>query len=76
MPQHNESGRDCPGGNELPLEKDTVVAKSHINMDTNKELTVVESDGELVGMLQLTFIPYLTHMGSRQCLIFLTYSWS
>ena len=30
---------------------------------------MVEGDGQLVGMLQLTFIPYLTHTGSRRCLI-------
>ena len=35
-----------------------------IEKDPNNELTIVESDGELVGMLQLTFIPYLTHTGS------------
>ena len=29
-----------------------------IEADSNNELTVVESDGELVGMLRLTFIPY------------------
>ena len=40
-----------------------------IDRDSNNELTVVESDGELVGMLQLTFIPYLTHTGSWRCLI-------
>ena len=40
-----------------------------IEADSNNELTVVEADGELVGMLQLTFIPYLTHIGSWRCLI-------
>ena len=40
-----------------------------IDEDSNNELTVVENDGELVGMLQLTFIPYLTHTGSWRCLI-------
>ena len=29
-----------------------------IEADSNNELTVVEADGELVGMLRLTFIPY------------------
>ncbi len=37
--------------------------------DPNNELTVVESNGDIVGMLQLTFIPYLTHTGSWRCLI-------
>lgn len=40
-----------------------------IDEDSNNELTLVECDGELAGMLQLTFIPYLTHTGSWRCLI-------
>ena len=40
-----------------------------ISKDPNNELTVVESTGNIVGMLQLTFIPYLTHTGSWRCLI-------
>jgi hypothetical protein len=30
MPQHVVSGIDCPGGNELPLEKDVLIAESHL----------------------------------------------
>jgi hypothetical protein len=30
-----------------------------IEKDPNNELTVVENNGDLIGMLQLTFIPYL-----------------
>ena len=37
--------------------------------DPNNELIVAELAGELVGVLQLTFIPYLTHTGSWRCLI-------
>jgi len=44
-------------------------AFSAINSDPNNELVVVEHSGTLVGMLQLTFIPYLTHTGSWRCLI-------
>jgi GNAT superfamily N-acetyltransferase len=43
-----------------------------IAADPNNELIVVETDQEksiIVGMLQLTFIPYLTHIGSWRCLI-------
>ncbi len=40
-----------------------------IEQDPNNELTVVENNGELVGMQQLTFIPYLTHTGSWRRLI-------
>jgi GNAT superfamily N-acetyltransferase len=52
-----------------PMNKSYVDAFHSIKKDPNNELTIVESDGVLVGMLQLTFIPYLTHTGSRRCLI-------
>ena len=35
-----------------------------ISADANQELVVAESDGVVIGTLQLTFIPYLTHRGS------------
>ena len=44
-------------------------AMQQIENDPNNELTVVEGNGEIVGMLQLTFIPYLTYKGSWRCLI-------
>ncbi|MEM7563277.1 MAG: GNAT family N-acetyltransferase [Pseudomonadota bacterium] len=40
-----------------------------IDRDPNNRLIVAECDGELAGMMQLTFIPYLTHTGSWRCLI-------
>ena len=40
-----------------------------IDVDPNNELILVEQAGSLAGMLQLTFIPYLTHVGSWRCLI-------
>ncbi len=52
-----------------PLNPRYTEAFQSIQMDSNNELTVVESDGDLAGMLQLTFIPYLTHTGSWRCLI-------
>jgi len=52
-----------------PLNPRYLEAFRQIDADANNALTVVEEDGELVGMLQLTFIPYLTHTGSRRCLI-------
>jgi len=52
-----------------PLNHSYLSAFSHITQDPNNQLVVVESQGELVGMLQLTFIPYLTHIGSWRCLI-------
>ena len=40
-----------------------------IQQDSNNELIVVTLEEQLIGMLQLTFIPYLTHIGSWRCLI-------
>jgi len=53
----------------VPLNQRYLDAFHSIERDPNNELTVVEYNGELVGMLQLTFIPYLTHTGSWRCLI-------
>jgi len=53
----------------LPLNQRYPDAFRSIQRDSNNELTVVESNAVLVGMLQLTFIPYLTHTGSWRCLI-------
>lgn len=53
----------------IPLNDAYISAFNAIDADTNNELLVVELAGALVGMLQLTFIPYLTHMGSWRCLI-------
>ena len=53
----------------VPLNQRYTDTFQQIRKDPNNELIVVELDGELVGMLQLTFIPYLTHTGSWRCLI-------
>ncbi|MBX2868440.1 MAG: GNAT family N-acetyltransferase [Acidiferrobacterales bacterium] len=52
-----------------PIDQRYLDSFQHINRDINNELIVVEYAGEVVGMLQLTFIPYLTHVGSWRCLI-------
>ena len=52
-----------------PLNSRYLEAYRHIAADPNNALTVVEENGAPVGMLQLTFIPYLTHTGSWRCLI-------
>ena len=52
-----------------PLNQAYVLAFSRIDSDPNNELTVVEFENEIVGMLQLTFIPYLTHIGTLRCLV-------
>jgi len=40
-----------------------------ITKDANNELVIAEYDANIVGMLQLTFIPYLSHIGSWRCLV-------
>jgi GNAT superfamily N-acetyltransferase len=40
-----------------------------ISSDPNNELIVVCNNCNIVGMLQLTFIPYLTYIGSWRCLV-------
>ncbi len=52
-----------------PLNPGYIRAFEQIRRDPNHELIVVEHSGQPVGMLQLTFIPYLTHIGSWRCQI-------
>jgi GNAT superfamily N-acetyltransferase len=53
----------------LPINANYSAAFAHISEDPNNELLIAEFDGQLVGMLQLTYIPYLTYVGSWRCLI-------
>jgi GNAT superfamily N-acetyltransferase len=53
----------------IPLHQGYLDAFNSIDADPNNELIVVEHDAELIGLLQLTFIPYLSHLGSWRCLI-------
>ena len=53
----------------LPLHESYTKAFKKIKDDLNNELVVIEKEGQIAGMLQLTFIPYLTYMGSWRCLI-------
>lgn len=53
----------------LPINANYSTAFAHISRDPNNELLIAEFAGQLVGMLQLTYIPYLTHVGSWRCLI-------
>ena len=52
-----------------PINRKYIEAFNHIESDPNNELIVAMLDEEIVGMVQLTFIPYLTHTGSWRCLI-------
>lgn len=44
-------------------------AFTRIDIDPNQELVVVESDGVIVGTLQLTFLAYLTYEGGTRAQI-------
>jgi ribosomal protein S18 acetylase RimI-like enzyme len=55
--------------NSSPLNLAYVRAFASISADPNNELVVVDSGNNIAGMLQLTFIPYLSHIGSWRCLI-------
>ncbi|WP_299006107.1 GNAT family N-acetyltransferase [uncultured Shewanella sp.] len=52
-----------------PLNPKYLLAFEAIIKNENNELIIVEEQGEVLGMLQLTFIPYLTYIGSWRCLI-------
>ena len=52
-----------------PLNQKYIQSFTRIHNDPNNELIVAVYSNQLVGMLQLTFIPYLTHIGSWRCLI-------
>lgn len=54
---------------ESPLPESYHTAFAAIDADPNNELTVAESGGEVVGVLQMTFIPYLTYQGGWRALI-------
>ena len=53
----------------LPLPDRYYTAFDAIEQDPNNELIVVEFNGRIVGVLQMTFIPYLTYQGSWRALI-------
>ncbi len=50
-----------------PLNPGYLKAFDSIERDPNNERVVVKIDGQSAGMLQLTFVPYLTHTGSWRC---------
>lgn len=52
-----------------PLCANYTAAFEAISQDKNNMLIVAELDRTLVGMLQSTYIPYLTHTGSWRCII-------
>lgn len=52
-----------------PLPDSYYAAFDAINADDRNELIVAECDAQIIGTLQLTFIPYLNHQGSWRALI-------
>ena len=55
--------------NSSPLPASYAAALEAIDRDPNNELIVVEIGGKVAGVLQLTYIPYLTYRGSWRALI-------
>lgn len=54
---------------EDPLPASYTAAFESIGDDPNNELIVAELEGRVIGVLQLTFIPYLTYQGSWRALV-------
>jgi len=52
-----------------PLPDDYYAAFDAIERDPNNELIVCLVDGKVAGVLQLTFIPYISHRGSWRALV-------
>ena len=53
----------------MPLNSKYIDAFNSISSDPNNDLIVACYNDNIIGMLQLTFIPYLTYKGSWRCLI-------
>lgn len=54
---------------ERPLPPGYAAAFSAIDRDANQELAVACLEAEIVGVLQITFLPYLTYQGGWRALI-------
>jgi GNAT superfamily N-acetyltransferase len=54
---------------EDPLPQSYYDAFDKINEDSNNELVVMEDNGEVIGTMQLTFIPSLNYCGGTRMLI-------
>jgi GNAT superfamily N-acetyltransferase len=52
-----------------PLPQSYYDAFDEINQDPHNQLVVAEANGEVIGTLQLTFIPYLTYQGGKRAQI-------
>lgn len=54
---------------EDPLPESYIKAFREIDADPNNELVVAELDGEVVGTLQLTYIPSISFQGGKRCTV-------
>ncbi|WP_409177302.1 GNAT family N-acetyltransferase [Brevibacillus fortis] len=54
---------------ETPLPESYIKAFESIDADPNNELIVACREEEIIGVLQITFTPYLTHQGSWRATI-------
>ena len=54
---------------ENPLPESYVKAFEEIEADKNNELIVAENDGEIIGMLQITFTPSISFQGSKRATV-------
>lgn len=54
---------------ESPLPESYLRAFEEIDSDENNELIVVEQNGEIIGTLQLTFIPSISFQGGKRAQI-------
>jgi GNAT superfamily N-acetyltransferase len=52
-----------------PLPQSYYDAFGEIDQDPHNQLVIAEVEGEVVGTLQLTFIPHLTHQGGKRAQI-------
>ncbi len=53
----------------LPLSASYIEAFQHIQNDPNNELVVAEQSGQVIAMMQLTYIPHLISQGTWRCLV-------
>jgi ribosomal protein S18 acetylase RimI-like enzyme len=63
---HHGAARENPA---IPLDSAYLAAFREIDTDANQYLAVAELDGVVIGTVQVTFVPGLSHMGGRRGLI-------
>lgn len=52
-----------------PVNERYIAAFNQIQNDPNNEIIVAIHKNEIVGMMQLTYIPSLSHIGSKRCIV-------